>query len=490
MEHSLPVPSLVVLVGPSSSGKSTWALEMFAPNEVVSSDQLRAMAGIDETDQRASAVAFEILDRIVSARLERGLTTVIDTTGLDRESRRRWVSLATTARIPTFAVVFHTDLDTCLERNETRERKRPRSVIRKQWRRLESSREEIAEDGFDGIIQPGPVSHASPAVARAASAERTTPSQAQGHTFGLMLSRFDWDGETSDLLADIAVRAERAGFRDIWFMDHLRQIPSVGRPWEDILEPYTALAFVAAHTSSIRLGCLVSEIDHRHPAMLAKSLATLDVLSGGRANCGLGVGWDRAEHEAYGLPFPDLADRYDMLEEAVGFLRSMWGKGAPEFEGEHYRGTGLAGYPRPLQSSIPILVGGSGEKRTLRLVARLADAANLFGTPEKVAHKVQVLRRHCAEEGRDPDTIEVTHLVNCFAASSSKELRARYKAASPPSTSFEEYMKRHNGGVTSDVAAWFRRYGDAGASHSIVYIPRPDLEGSIESFGEVISGMS
>ena len=193
-------------------------------------------------------------------------------------------------------------------------------------------------------------------------------------------------------------------------MDHFVQIPQVGREWEDMLESYTTLGYLAGVTERIRLGTLVTGITYRNVAHLGKIVATLDVVSGGRALCGIGAGWFEREHRLYGWELPPLRERFARLEDALELLPLMWGPGSPRFEGRTVTVEEAICYPRPLQERIPILVGGSGERRTLRLVARHADACNLFGDPETVRHKVAVLRSHCEAEGRDPAEVTVTHL--------------------------------------------------------------------------------
>jgi F420-dependent oxidoreductase-like protein len=231
--------------------------------------------------------------------------------------------------------------------------------------------------------------------------------------FALHVSRLDTPGgaaELADRLTDVAVEAERMGYTSLWLMDHLVQIPTVGREWEDMLESYTTLSFLAARTSTIRLGVLVTGVTYRNLGLLAKVVATLDVLSGGRAVCGLGTGWFQREHELYGYEFPPVARRYDLLTDALELLPRMWGKGSPSYAGRTTTIPAATCYPRPLQERVPIMVGGSGERRTLRLVAEHADACNLFGDAPTVAHKVHVLHRHCADVGRDPADVRVTHL--------------------------------------------------------------------------------
>jgi F420-dependent oxidoreductase-like protein len=193
-------------------------------------------------------------------------------------------------------------------------------------------------------------------------------------------------------------------------MDHFIQIPMAGREWDDMLDSYTALSFLAGVTEQVRLGAMVTGVTYRNVAHLGKIIATLDVLSGGRATCGIGAAWFEREHNAYGWTFPPVRERMDLLEDALQLLPLMWGKGAPAFEGKVITVPEALCYPRPLQEHVPILVGGSGEKRTLRLVAQYADACNLFGDADSVRHKVEVLHRHCADVGRDPADVTVTHL--------------------------------------------------------------------------------
>ncbi|HEX5695944.1 MAG TPA: TIGR03560 family F420-dependent LLM class oxidoreductase, partial [Acidimicrobiia bacterium] len=316
---------------------------------------------------------------------------------------------------------------------------------------------------------------------------------ATGHSFGLMINRFDWGGDREDFagrVASVARRAESAGFRDLWVMDHFRQIPRVGRAWEDMPEAHTTLSFLAGVTDTIRLGALVTAITHRHPLVLGKMVATLDVVSGGRANLGLGIGWDSAEHAGYGIQFPDTAARYEILEDTLDALPLLWGKGAPGYQGRTFTASELVCYPRPIQEQIPILVGGSGEQKTLRLVARKARACNLFGRPEVVANKVRVLAEHCAEVGRDRDEIEVTHLVDTLTARDRNRLRQRVEELRGRNVSAAEYAARHNAGTVDDQVAHLSSYREAGATHTIVVLPDLHLEDSIESFAEVIQRMS
>lgn len=494
MELKLPAPSLIVLLGPSGSGKTTWAREHFSAGEVVSSDALREMVGAGEDDQSASPAAFDILERIVDERLRRGLTVVIDTLGFHDESRGRWVEKAHEAGMPAHAVVFDTPAEVCHQRNQARPRPIPKGVLNKQMSRFSKVVAQLEGDGFDGIHDQQPVAVVAPGLATRAPTtgdEGITGRSRSGHTFGLIVSRMDWpEGDRGEQLAAVAKRAEEAGFRDIWVMDHFRQIRGIGRPWEDLPEAYTTLGFVAGVTHRIRLGALVTGITHRPPIVLGKMVATLDVLSGGRAICGLGLAWDQEEHTVFDIGFPDRSTRYAILEETLQMLPLLWGSGSPEFRGEHVASPGLTCYPRPVQDPIPILVGGGGEKRTLRLVARYADACNVFGDPDRVGRKVRVLARHCADFGRDPDDVEVTHLTNALVASDRKELRERVESLRDRNTPADTFMARNNAGTVEDLTELFARYSAAGADHSIVAIPDVLSEGSVEVFGEVIANFA
>lgn len=492
MELRLPSPCLVVLVGPAGAGKTTWALKTFGETEVVSSDRLRSMVGAGEDDQQASKPAFDVLELIVAERMRRRLTTVVDTLGYDQESRRRWVGLARAARLPAFAVVFDTPPPVIEQRNTRRRRSIPKGVLTRQIRRLASVIEELADDGFDGVHLEQPVSVVTASISREAISGPSPARPSGGHSFGLMVNRFDWSVDRRalpDLLRSIAQRAEQAGFRDLWVMDHFRQIPQVGRSWEDMPEAYTMLPFLAAHTSRIRLGALVSGITHRHPVVLGRMIATLDVLSGGRANLGLGVAWDEEEHRGYGLDFPATARRYDLLEDTLRMLPLLWGKGSPSFEGKILSADALSCYPRPIQDPLPILVGGSGEKRTLPLAARHAHACNLFGRPEVIARKVAVLREHCVDAGRDPGELEVTHLVNAMTAADPMSLRERIDAMRGRNVTAEAYAAKFRAGTVGDQIHRLGAYAEAGADHSIVVLPDAHLPGSIEAFAGVITGL-
>jgi F420-dependent oxidoreductase-like protein len=231
---------------------------------------------------------------------------------------------------------------------------------------------------------------------------------------GLQLSNLTFPGGASQLGADLANAArwaEDAGMDSVWLMDHFFQIPPIGPAEKDMLEGYSGLCFLAGHTKRVRLGTMVTGITYRHPGILVKTATTLDVLSGGRAWLGIGAAWFDREHEALGVPFPPLKERFERLEETIQIALQMWSPNNGEYVGKHYHLKETLCVPAPLSKPRPpILIGGGGEKKTLRLVAKYADACNLFGTPDVVAHKLDVLRQHCADLGRDYNAIEKTVL--------------------------------------------------------------------------------
>jgi len=230
---------------------------------------------------------------------------------------------------------------------------------------------------------------------------------------GLHISDFTWDGGAEELrfrLADIAQRAELAGVDRISVMDHVWQIGPIGPPEHEMLEAYTALGWLAAKTERVKLLTMVTAVVYREPGLLAKAMTTLDVLSGGRSILGIGAAWNEDEARGLGLLFPPTAERFERLEEAILICKQMWSGSEAPFEGKHYQLARTLNSPQVLaRPHPPILIGGGGEKKTLRLVARYADSCNIAAyDPALAAHKLEVLREHCATEGRDYDEIEKT----------------------------------------------------------------------------------
>jgi len=224
--------------------------------------------------------------------------------------------------------------------------------------------------------------------------------------------------QTFERVAALARAAEDAGFDLVTVMDHVYQIYGVGPETDPMLEAWTTLGALAARTSRVRLGTLVTGVTYRNPAMLAKMVTTLDVISGGRAILGLGAAWNEDEHRGYGFDFPPIKERMDRLEEALTICRAMFTEERPSFAGRYYRIDRALNSPRPIQPGGPrILVGGGGEQRTLRIAATHADMTHWFPLGlETLKHKTEVLERHCAAVGRDPSSIERTMTSPVFVA--------------------------------------------------------------------------
>ena len=230
---------------------------------------------------------------------------------------------------------------------------------------------------------------------------------------GLQISRFNFAGGTPAIgptLARVARDADDAGFDSVWVMDHFFQIRGIGPATDPMLEGWTTLGFMAGHTSRTRLGLMVGGVHYRHPGLWVKAATTLDVLSGGRAWLGIGAAWNEDESRGLGFPFPPLATRFELLEDTLRISHAMWegeaGTGGP-FEGHHYTARRLLNAPQSIsRPRVPIMIGGGGEKKTLRLAAQYADATNVFGGPDHIRHKYAVLRAHCDDVGRPYEEIE------------------------------------------------------------------------------------
>jgi F420-dependent oxidoreductase-like protein len=230
---------------------------------------------------------------------------------------------------------------------------------------------------------------------------------------GLQISSFTWpggDAEIGPTLARIARHADEIGFDSIWVMDHFFQIRGIGPASDPMLEGWTTLGYLAAVTTRARLGLLVGGVHYRAPGLWVKAATTLDVLSGGRAWLGIGAAWNAEESSALGFRFPPLADRFELLEDTLRMAHGMFDgeRGSQErYVGRQVTASKLLNSPQSLsRPRVPIMVGGGGEKKTLRLVARYADACNVFGGPVGIHHKYEVLREHCEAIGRDPEEIE------------------------------------------------------------------------------------
>jgi F420-dependent oxidoreductase-like protein len=248
----------------------------------------------------------------------------------------------------------------------------------------------------------------------------------------LHVPRFTWPGGPAAIgptMSDLALTAEALGVRTLSVMDHWFQMEAFWPAEEPMLEGYTTLSFVAARTERLRMRLLVGGVTYRHPGLLAKTVTTLDVLSGGRAELGLGAAWYEREHRGLGVPFPPLAERFERLEETLQICLQMWSDNNGPYDGTYYQLAETLCSPAPVSSPRPrILIGGGGERKTLRLVAQYADACNIFGDADAIAHKLDVLRHHCDVVGRDFADIEVTNLVNVDGDTRPDEILATCQA--------------------------------------------------------------
>jgi len=288
---------------------------------------------------------------------------------------------------------------------------------------------------------------------------------------GLQISTFTWPGGAESIgptLARIVRQADDAGFDSIWVMDHFFQIRGNGRTEEPMLEGMTALGFMAAHSERARLGLMVGGVHYRHPGLWVKATTTLDVLSGGRAWLGIGAAWNAEESRALAFPFPPLGERFEMLEETLQIAHGMFeGERGSEaaFRGRQFRADRLLNSPQSLsRPRIPIMVGGGGERKTLRLVAQYADACNVFGSPEAIARKYRILDAHCADVGRDPTEIERSTL---------QDVRL---AASPGGS----------GETPDEVVDRLGELADAGAEHVVVDLKSAHEPARLDRFGGAV----
>jgi alkanesulfonate monooxygenase SsuD/methylene tetrahydromethanopterin reductase-like flavin-dependent oxidoreductase (luciferase family)/predicted kinase len=478
LRTAVPDPALVVLVGPSGSGKSSWAAARYLPREVVSSDQLRGVVGSGEHDLDASADAFALLDQIVAARAGRRLAVVIDTLGLDQDRRLRYLDLARRSGLPAVAVVFGASAAACRDRNRARDLPVPAAALAAQLRRMPAVAAQVVAEGWDVVLQADGGTGAAAAGAPGRAAEPAAAVAASGDggsglEFILQISRFGWDRDPAGWLKSMARAAAAAGFSGIALMDHLLQIPQVGRAWDPIPEPWVTLGFLAGLDTRLRLGTLVSPVTFRPAGVLAKTVATLDVLSGGRAFCGIGAGWWDREHAGFGLAFPPARERLDRLEDTIETMRALWQPGTKAYRGQRVELPETTCYPRPV-SSVPIIVGGSGEQRTLLIAARLGDGCNLPADVGVLDAKLAVLHAHCEQAGRDPAEVAVTVLDvpvigrdRAEVAAIVERLRGRSAAAT--------FARRHHAGLAADHAARYRELAARGVR--TVFIALPDLAG-------------
>jgi alkanesulfonate monooxygenase SsuD/methylene tetrahydromethanopterin reductase-like flavin-dependent oxidoreductase (luciferase family)/predicted kinase len=471
---SLPDPALVVLVGPAGSGKSHFARAHYRAAEVVSSDDLRGVLGSGAHDLAATDEAFEILERVVAARLSRGLTTVVDTLGLDRGRRRAWLEAARAAGLPAVAVVIDTPPEETRRRNADRAYVVPAPALGAQLKRFREVRDvELPGEGWDlvHVVTPdSPVVIETPAPTSTPTEDRRS---SQGLAVVLQLSRFPWGEEPAGWLRSMAVAADEAGFAGLAVMDHLIQIPQVDRAWEPIPEPWVTLGLLAGLDTRLRLGTLVSPVTFRPPGITAKAAATLDALSGGRAFVGVGAGWWDREHAAYGLPFPPARERLDALEAGIETMRALWASGTKAYDGQRVSLPETTSYPRPA-GPIPVIVGGHGERRTLAIAARLGDACNLPSDVERLDHKLAVLRGHLDAIGRPHDELEVTVLDLPVVGRDRDDVWARVERLRGRTPAAAYAKKKHAGTVAQQRDRWA---GLAERGVGTVFVSTPDLNG-------------
>lgn len=303
---------------------------------------------------------------------------------------------------------------------------------------------------------------------------------------------FDYDGRDAsqiiDSLKNLATKAENLGFDSFWVMDHFHQISGVGKQEDPMLEGWTTISTLAGITSKIRLGTLVTGIIYRHPSVLAKMGATLDVLSKGRLFMGMGAAWNQEESLAYGIPFYSNKERLLRLEEAIQIIRKMWTEEEPAatFNGKYYQINNAYCNPKPVQKpSPPIMVGGSGERYTLKIVAKYADACNLFGSAETVKRKLSVLKEHCKTVGRDYDSILKTKLGFIVIDNDKKLIEKRVQQITKgiPKERVGEFIIY---GTPDDVLKQIELLEEVGIQYLIVDLePYRELE-ALEIFGDSI----
>ncbi len=312
---------------------------------------------------------------------------------------------------------------------------------------------------------------------------------------GFQIPNYTFPGVTNDKLFDhvvmLATTAEKAGFDSVWVMDHFYQLPNIGPRTEPMLEAYAILSGIAARTKKVRVGSLVTGVTYRNPALLAKTVTTLDIVSSGRAILGIGAAWNEDEHRGYGYDFPPVGERISRLEEALQICRAMFREEAPTFEGRYYQIEGALNFPRPIQpNGPPIMIGGGGEQRTLKLVAQYADMSNIFGDAAMVRHKLDVLERHCEVIGRDPSTIVKTRLGSLIIRKSDAEAQRLFEQVlNLPGIDKERVRSSFIAGSPDRVAEQAQEFLAAGLDGLIFNMPRMEDPEAIELAGQTLAGL-
>jgi F420-dependent oxidoreductase-like protein len=310
--------------------------------------------------------------------------------------------------------------------------------------------------------------------------------------FGLQHPNYSFDyrnhdsSHILDSLKNLVTRAETLDFDSFWVMDHFHQIPLVGKQDEPMLESWTTISVLAGITSKIKLGTMITGVIYRYPSILAKIGATLDVLSKGRLFMGIGAAWNEEESLAYGIPFPSIKERFVRLEEAIQIIRKMWtDESSTSFNGKYYQIKNAYCNPKPVQKpSPPIMIGGSGERQTLRIVAKYADACNLFGSAETVKRKLGILKEHCKSVGRDYDSILKTKLGVVIIEDDRELARKRLQQIlKVPEEQLDEFAIY---GSSEDVLRQKESFEEAGIQYLIVDLdPFKELD-ALNNFAKII----
>jgi F420-dependent oxidoreductase-like protein len=307
---------------------------------------------------------------------------------------------------------------------------------------------------------------------------------------GLQIPNFNFPGVSEEQLfeklADIATTAESSGFDTVLVMDHLHQIRGVGPPENWMLEGNTILSAIAARTSRVNLSLLVGAVSYRNPALHAKVTTTLDVISGGRAIHGIGAGWNVDEATAYGYDFPPLGERFERLEDHLNIARAMFTQERATHEGKHHSVRDAYNNPKPIRGDIPIMIGGSGEKKTLRMVAQYADASNFFGDVERIKHLVGVLEGHCERLDRDPADITKTRLGTVIVAPTHEEAEALFERIAAASGMPAERLATWIVGDPDTVAERCGELLEAGLDGLIFNSPQVHDTEALQLLGETL----
>jgi alkanesulfonate monooxygenase SsuD/methylene tetrahydromethanopterin reductase-like flavin-dependent oxidoreductase (luciferase family) len=367
-----------------------------------------------------------------------------------------------------------TEAAECRRRNATRDRPVPAPTLSAQLQRSATLRPVLVEEGWDLVVDAG-----CPVVEPVQSSVAPAPAHPErisstGVQVVLQVSRFPWGDDPLAWLGAVAVAADEAGFAGIALMDHLIQIPQVGRAWDPLPEPWVALGALAGLGTGLRLGTLCTPVTFRPAGVTAKAAATLSALTGGRVFLGIGAGWWAREHAAYGLELPGPKARLDQVERAILTLRALWAAGTKAYAEGGVDLPETTCYPRPA-APIPIVVGGSGERRTLRIAARLGDACNVpGGDVDALRHKIEVLHRHCAEVGRDPAEVAVTVLDLPVVGRDRDDVWSRVERHRGR-TAAAAYAERANAGTVAHHRERHAALAELGVS--TVFLATPDLDG-------------